>query len=235
MGSNIMKNKSYIGIAFIILIFGIYALPKIVNSIKNNEVVKTKSNIEKLSNKKGAASLMKFEHIPNFSFTNQDGKTITNKDYENKVVVLEFFFTNCPTICPKMNKNMVKIQNTFAKNPNFGIVSISIDPKRDSIAQLKRYALEKGATMKNWSFLTGDLDTIYKLSNDGFKLYAGENAEAEGGFEHSGLFALIDKNGFIRSRIVKNGENENPIKFYDGLDQEQINWIKEDIALLLSE
>ncbi len=229
-----MKNKSYISIAFIILIFGIYALPKIVNSIKNNEVVKTKGDIEKLSNKKGAASLMKFEHIPDFSFTNQDGKTIINKDYENKVVVLEFFLTNCPTICPKMNKNMVKIQNTFAKNDNFGIISISIDPKKDSIAQLKKYALEKGATMKNWNFLTGDLDTIYKLSNDGFKLYAGENAEAEGGFEHSGLFALIDKNGFIRSRVVKNGENENPIKFYDGLDKKQINWIKEDIALLLS-
>ena len=230
-----MKNKSYIGIAFIILIFGIYAIPKIVNSVKNNEVVKTKKDIEKLSDKKGAASLMKFEHIPNFSFTNQDGKTITNKDYENKVFVVEFFFTNCPTICPKMNKNMVKIQNTFSENKHFGIVSFSIDPKRDTPEQLKKYALEKGATMKNWHFLTGELDSIYKLSNKGFKLYAGENPEAEGGFEHSGLFALIDKNGFIRSRVVKNGENENPLKFYDGLDDEQVNWIKEDIALLLNE
>jgi len=178
---------------------------------------------------------MKFEHIPNFSFTNQDEKTITNKDYENKIFVVEFFFTNCPTICPKMNKNMVKIQNTFSENEHFGIVSFSIDPKRDTPEQLKKYALEKGATMKNWHFLTGELDSIYKLSNKGFKLYAGENPEAEGGFEHSGLFALIDKNGFIRSRVVKNSENENPIKFYDGLDDEQVNWIKEDIALLLSE
>jgi protein SCO1/2 len=230
-----MKNKSYIGIAFIILIFGIYAIPKIVNAIKNNEIVKTKNNIEKLSNKKGAASLMKFEHIPNFSFINQDGKTITNKDYENKVFVVEFFFTNCPTICPKMNKNMVKIQNTFIDNSNFGIVSFSIDPKRDTPEQLKKYALEKGATLKNWNFLTGELDSIYHLSNKGFKLYAGENPEVEGGFEHSGLFALIDKHGYIRSRVIKNGENENPIKFYDGLDQEQVNWIKEDIALLLNE
>ena len=89
--------------------------------------------------------------------------------------------------------------------------------------------------MKNWNFLTGEKDEIYSFSNDGFKLYAGENKDAEGGFEHSGLFALIDKDGFIRSRTVMNGENENPIKFYDGLDDKQIQWIKEDIQVLLNE
>lgn len=230
-----MKNKSYIGIAFIILLFGIYALPKIVNSVKNNDVVKTKKELEILDAKKGAAGLVKFEHIPEFSFTNQDKKIITNKDYENKVVVVEFFFTSCPTICPKMNANMVKIQNTFSKNDKFGIVSFSIDPKRDNPEKLKKYALEKGATMKNWHFLTGEIEAIYKLSNDGFKLYAGENEKAEGGFEHSGLFALIDKKGFIRSRKIEVGGIKNPIKFYDGLDMNQIEMLKEDIALLLNE
>ena len=230
-----MKNKSYIGIAFIILVFGIYALPKIVDTIKNGKIVKTKKDIEKIATKNGAKSLLKFEKVPNFSFTNQDGKIITNKDYQNKVYVVEFFFTSCPSICPKMNKNMVKVQNVYASNPNFGIVSISVDPKRDTPEVLKKYALEKGATMKNWNFLTGDEATIFKLSNDGFKLYAGENEKAEGGFEHSGLFALIDKNGFIRSRVVKVGENENPIKFYDGLDDQQVKWIIEDIGLLLNE
>jgi len=230
-----MKNKSYIGIAFIILLFGIYALPKIVNSVKNNNVVKTKKELEILDSKKGAAGLVKFEHIPEFSFTNQDNKTITNKDYENKVFIVEFFFTSCPTICPKMNANMVKIQNTFSENDKFGIVSFSIDPKRDNPEKLKKYALEKGATMKNWHFLTGEVETIYKLSNNGFKLYAGENEEAEGGFEHSGLFALIDKKGFIRSRKIEVGGIENPIKFYDGLDMKQVEMLKEDIALLLNE
>lgn len=134
-----------------------------------------------------------------------------------------------------MNENMVKIQNTFANNDNFAIASFTIDPNRDNPKQLKKYALEKGATMKNWHFLTGDIDLIHKLSIKGFKLFAGENEEAEGGFEHSGLFALIDKNGFIRSRVVKSGEMENPIKFYDGLNDEQITWLKEDIALLLNE
>jgi len=230
-----MKNKSYIGIAFVILIFGIYAIPKIVDSVKNKQVTKTKKDIETLSDKIGASALIKFEHIPNFSFVNQNGNIITNKEYEGKVFVVEFFFTNCPTICPKMNENMVKLQNVYAKNNDFAIASFSIDPKRDSSEQLKKYAEDKGATMQNWHFMTGDVEAIYDLSNKGFKLYAGENEEAEGGFEHSGLFALIDKKGYIRSRVIQNGENKNPIKFYDGLDTEQVNWIKEDIALLLSE
>jgi protein SCO1/2 len=229
-----MKNKSYIGISLVILLFGIYALPKIIDKVKNNEVTKS-DRLNKISSKKGKSNLIKFEKVPPFNFTNQDGETISNKNYENKVYVVEFFFTNCPTICPKMNANMVKIQNTYSKNDNFGIVSFSIDPERDSSEVLKKYAQEKGVTMKNWHFLTGEIDDIYELSNKGFKLYAGKNKEAEGGFEHSGLFALIDKDGYIRSRTITVGDNENPIKFYDGLNIKQVNMLKEDIALLLNE
>ena len=229
------QSYSYIGISLVILLFGIYALPKLVNTITNNNVVKKSKRLDKISTEKKDSNLLKFEKVPNFSFTNQDKKTITNVDYTNKVYVAEFFFTSCPTICPKMNANMVKIQNVYKDNPNFGIVSFSIDPKRDSPKILKDYAKEKGATMQNWHFLTGDIKDIMDLSNKGFKLFAGENAEAEGGFEHSGLFALIDKNGFIRSRTVTKNGFENPIKFYDGLELEQINWLKEDIALLLQE
>jgi len=211
-----MKKNAYIIIAFIILIFGIWALPKIIANFSKEKLVK-------------------FEKVPPFEFTNQNGKTISNKNFDNKVYVVEFFFTTCPTICPKMNANMVKIQNEFFGNPNFGIASFSIDPNHDTPEVLKAYAAKKGATLKNWHFMTGDKEEIYTFSNDGFKLYVGENAEVEGGFEHSGLFALIDKNGFIRSRKMINGEIENPIKFYDGLDAKQIQWIKEDIALLLNE
>lgn len=230
-----MKNKSYIGISLIILLFGIYALPKIVNSISNKGVVKKSKRLDKISTAKKDSGLSKFKKVPNFSFTNQDNKTITNKNYENKVYVVEFFFTNCPTICPKMNENMVKIQNVYQDNPNFGIVSFSIDPDRDSPKVLKEYAKEKGATMKNWHFLNGNIEEIMKLSNTGFKLFAGENNTAPGGFEHSGQFALIDKNGFIRSRSLDKNGFVNPIIFYDGLDIKQINWLKEDIALLLQE
>ncbi|MCD6543686.1 MAG: SCO family protein [Flavobacteriaceae bacterium] len=209
-----MKKNSYIIIAFIILIFGIWALPKIMDKFSKKELVK-------------------FEKVPVFKFTNQNGKIISNKDFEGKVFLVEFFFTTCPTICPKMNANMVKIQNEFYGNPDFGIASFSIDPEHDTPEVLKAYAKEKGATLKNWHFMTGEKDRIYDFSNNGFKLYAGENKDAEGGFEHSGLFALIDKEGYIRSRTVKNGEIENPIKFYDGLDTNQIQWLKEDIAILL--
>ncbi|UCE94792.1 MAG: SCO family protein [Flavobacteriaceae bacterium] len=211
-----MKKNSYIAVAFVILIFGMWAVPKIIKKMSGNE-------------------LMKFEQVPPFEFTNQDNKLITNADFENKVYVVEFFFTSCPTICPRMNENMVKIQNEFYGNPEFGIVSVSIDPERDTPEILKIYAKEKGATLKNWHFLTGEKSKVYSFSNDGFKLYAGENKDVEGGFEHSGLFALIDKNGFIRSRTVINGEIENPIKFYNGLDEKEVQWIKEDIKLLLKE
>ncbi len=209
-----MKKNSYILIAFVILVFGIWALPKIVNTLSKEDLVK-------------------FEKVPHFEFTNQDKKIISNKDFKDKVYIVEFFFTSCPTICPKMNANMVKIQNEFYGNPEFGIASFSIDPNHDTPEILKAYAKEKGATLKNWHFMTGDKDEIYTFSNDGFRLYVGENADVEGGFEHSGLFALIDKDGYIRSRTVKTGEDENPIKYYNGLDAKEIQWLKEDIAVLL--
>lgn len=211
-----MKKNSYIIVALVVLVFGIWAFPKIA---------------ERVSSK----PLAKFEQVPDFEFLSQDSLLVNNSNFEGKVYVLEFFFTSCPTICPKMNENMLRLQKEFYGNPSFGMASVTIDPKRDSPAVLKKYATSKGATLKNWYFLTGEKDKIYDFSNKGFKLYAGENAEAEGGFEHSGLFALIDKNGYIRSREVEVGESVNPIKFYDGLDAAQIEWLKEDIKKLLKE
>lgn len=208
-----MKKYSYIGIAFIILIFGIYAIPKIVNKLKTPKLV----TIAK---------------VPVFEFTNQDGKPISNFFYEEKVWVVEFFFTTCPTICPKMTESMLKIQNEFYGNPNFGIASFSINPKNDTPEILKEYAKVHGATLKNWNFLTGEQDKIYELANTGFTLYAGEDSNAEGGFEHSGMFALVDKQGNIRSRLDEYG---NPIAFYDGLDPKGVQQIKEDIKILLKE
>lgn len=208
-----MKKYSYIGIAFIILIFGIYAIPKIVNKLKTPKLV----TIAK---------------VPIFEFTNQNSKLISNSFYEGKVWVVEFFFTTCPTICPKMTESMLKIQNEFYGNPDFGIASFSINPKNDTPEILKEYAKVHGATLKNWNFLTGEQDKIYELANTGFTLYAGEDSNAEGGFEHSGMFALVDKKGNIRSRLDEYG---NPIAFYDGLDPKGVQQIKEDIKILLKE
>lgn len=228
-----MKNKSYIGTAFIILVFGIYSIPKIVDRIKNNEVVKS----DRLNKKEDGSTSVKSDLLtigkaPQFSLTDQNKETISNESYKGKVYVLEFFFSTCPTICPIMNKNMKKVQETFGANTNFGIASISINPENDTAEVLKKHAEDIGAKGVNWHFLTGDRDTIFKIANKGFNLFVGQNSKVNGGFEHSGLFALIDKNGNIRCRKDDFG---NPIIYYDGLDDKGIKALKQDITKLLAE
>lgn len=229
-----MKNKSYIGISLIVLVFGIIFIPKIVERIKNGTVVQG-DRIDAVSNHKNKeveTGLVKIGPAPKFELTNQDGKTISNKNYDGKVYVVEFFFSTCPTICPIMNKNMVTIQNEFFGNPNFGIASITINPENDTAAVLKKHAEELGVKSTNWHFLTGDQKYIYEIANKGFNLYAGENKNANGGFEHSGLFALIDKQGNIRCRKDQHG---NPILYYDGLEAKGVKAIIEDIKKLINE
>lgn len=227
-----LKNKSYIGISLIILLFGIYAVPKIIDRIQNGAVVKGERLDNVTSDQVTDGKLQKIGPAPQFELTDQNNQKITNADYKGKVYVLEFFFTTCPTICPKMNQSMIEIQNKFFGNPNFGIVSISIDPEHDTSEVLKEHAASLGVKSSNWHFLTGDKKYIYDLANKGFNLYAGENSKVNGGFEHSGLFALIDKNGNIRCRKDDYG---NPILYYDGLDKAGVKAIQQDIAILLRE
>ena len=226
------KNKSYIGISFIILIFGIYAIPKIVERIKNDKVVQGDrlDSVNPTTTEEG--ELIKIGPAPKFELINQDNKKVTNETYKGKVYVLEFFFTTCPTICPKMNESMLLIEKKFFGNPNFGIVSITIDPEHDTVKVLKEHANLLGVKSTNWNFLTGDKAYIFNLANKGFNLYAGENKKVAGGFEHSGLFALIDKNGNIRCR---NDEFGNPILYYDGLDKMGVRNLQQDINVLLEE
>ncbi|MCL6461953.1 MAG: SCO family protein [Flavobacterium micromati] len=227
-----LKNKSYIGISFVILIFGIYAVPKIVERIKNDKVVQG----DRLDRAKPKSvtddKLVTIGAVPNFELVNQDNVKISNNTYKGKVYVLEFFFSKCPTICPKMNQSMLIIEKTFFGNPNFGIISITIDPEYDTPQVLKDHAKLLGVKSANWNFLTGDKEYIFNLAIKGFNLYAGENKKAAGGFEHSGLFALIDKNGNIRCRKDDYG---NPILYYDGLDKKGVRNIQKDINILLEE
>lgn len=209
-----MKNKSYIGISFIVLIFGIWT----IKEIKARYFDKT--------------DLIEIGSAPAFQLTDQNGAKISDKDYVGKVYVLEFFFSTCPSICPKMNKNMLQIQDEFLKNNKFAIASITINPENDTPEVLKEHSKKLGVKMANWHFLTGDKNYIFNLANKGFNLYVGENKKAIGNFEHSGLFALIDKNGNIRCRKDSQG---NPIIYYDGLEQKGIDAIKEDIKTLLKE
>ena len=242
-------NYSYIGISFIILVFGIIFIPRIIERISNKDITREESRSEDISKQVSKTSDLAFltingepKKVPSFSFTDQNGKTVTNKDYEGKVYIVEFFFTTCPTICPKMNANLVKIQNSFDEIQNFGVASFTINPDYDTEEVLKDYAEQYGVTNPNWHLLTGDKDKIYELANVGFNLYTAEDSEVEGGFEHSGNFALIDKNGFIRSRV----HNGNLLIFYNGIiseaeeiDEEgqtqEITMLKEDIKKLLNE
>ena len=227
-----MKNKAYIGVSFVILVFGIIFIPKIINRIKSGTVVQG-DRLDAISNhKNGETGLVTIGPVPKFELTDQNGAKISNKTYLGKVYLVEFFFTTCPSICPIMNRNMVGIQNEFFGNPNFGIASISIDPEHDSSKVLKEHAKTIGVKSSNWHFLTGDKDYIFTIANKGFNLYAGENKNVEGGFEHSGLFALIDKKGNIRCRRDNFG---NPILYYDGLDKKGVKAITEDIKKLLNE
>lgn len=242
-------NYSYVGMAFIILVFGIIFVPRIVDRIKNQDITRNDRMSQGQDNNfKDNSKLIFLEingeakKVPDFSFTDQNGKTITNKDYLGKVYVVEFFFTTCPSICPKMNKNLVDIQDAFKGNTEFGVASFSINPAHDTTEVLKEYASQHGITNPNWHLLTGKKEDIYKLSNEGFNLYTAQDDEVEGGFEHSGNFALIDKNGFIRSRVL----NGNPVIYYNGIiseaektdedgQEEQISMLKEDIKKLLNE
>lgn len=243
-----MKQYRYVGISFIVLIFGIYAVPKIVNRIKGQGIVQndrlSKSNVR---NNEILAYLKTPEgnrrQLPEFAFTNQDSLMITNHDFKGKVTLVDFFFVGCPTICPKMTANLAHLQNQFADNYDFGIASFTINPKFDTPTRLKKYAENYKVTHPNWHFLTGEREKIYALANQGFNLFAGENSAVPGGFEHSGYFALIDKNGFLRSRYDEFG---NPIVYYRGTvgveekvasngEKEQITILEKDIRKLLEE
>ena len=233
------KKNSYIGISFVILIFGIYVVRNLDDRISNETIIDSnrlnkKNDVKELTSN----NLFVYNKVPSFEFINQDGNVINNETYNGKVYVVEFFFTTCPTICPIMNQKMLLIQKEFAENSKVGIASISITPAIDRQEILKKYAISNGITHKNWHLLSGKSEeTVFNLSNNGFKLYAGvDNKVEHGGFEHSGLFALVDKTGTIRSRKDNQG---NPILYYraieDGSFPDQINELKEDIKILLNE
>ena len=231
-----MRRYSYIAVAFIVLVFGIIFIPRIISRIQQADIVDNK----RLS-KPAALSFIALngeaKRVPDFVFTNQDNRLISNEDYLGKVYVIEFFFTTCPTICPIMNTNMKRLEEAFGGRDDFGIASFTIDPEKDTPEQLKRYAENLGVFSLNWHFLTGDADEIYDLANSGFNIFAGINPNVAGGFEHQGYFALVDQNGYLRSRTDSFG---NPIVYYLGipeseLDIQGIDMLLEDVQKLLDD
>ena len=239
------KKYTYIWVSLIVLIFGIIVIPRIVDRIKSGTVVENdRMNTATAGKALNYITLNgKKRKVPSFQLLNQDSLLISDKDYLGKVYVVEFFFTRCPSICPVMTKNLVSLQNHFESDDDFGVASFSITPQYDTPSVLKSYAEKYGIRDMDWHLMTGDKETIYDLANSGFNIFAAEMPDAPGGFEHSGLFALVDKEGFIRSRSDEFG---NPIVYYRGAiteemgensqgEEEQIGILREDIKKLLEE
>jgi len=245
-----MSDKKNILIIILIVAFGLVFVPRIIDRVNNDDISRSESRSLKFDNFEKNIEPLPYlllnnerKKVPDFKFINQNEELISNYDYLGKVYIVEFFFTTCTTICPIMNTNLVHIQNSFTAFPDFGIASFSINPEYDTSEVLRLYAKDNGITNPNWNLMTGERNEIYKLANDGFNLYTAASSDFIDGFEHSGYFAIVDKEGYIRSRVDQFG---NPKIYYKGsvnfdekLDNngeaEEITLLKEDLLKLLNE
>ena len=160
----------------------------------------------------------KYHTISNFSLTNQNGQTVTQDTYEGKIYVADFFFTTCQTICPIMTSNMVELQDKLANNPNVLLLSHTVMPEIDTVAQLKKYAIQKKVNAAQWNLVTGSKQEIYDLARKQY-LVAKENPDDPLGLVHTENFVLIDTQKRIRG-------------FYDGTQTQEIDRILHDIGVL---
>ncbi len=160
----------------------------------------------------------KYHTISNFRLTNQNGQTVTQDTYEGKIYVADFFFTTCQTICPIMTSNMVELQDKLANNPDVLLLSHTVMPEIDTVAQLKKYALQKKVNATQWNLVTGSKQEIYDLARKQY-LVAKENPDDPLGLVHTENFVLIDTQKRIRG-------------FYDGTQTQEMDRILHDIGVL---
>jgi protein SCO1/2 len=157
--------------------------------------------------------------IADFAFTNQNGKVITQKEYEGKIYVADFFFTTCPTICPKMTDNMVWLQEQIKNNPKVMLLSHSVTPDIDSVNVLKEYAIEKGVIDSKWNLVTGNKKDIYYIARKSYLAVKTNSSEELYDMVHTENFILVDQKRRIRG-------------FYDGTNLEEVKKLLEDINYL---
>ncbi|RZK54591.1 MAG: SCO family protein [Pedobacter sp.] len=163
-----------------------------------------------------------FRTIPDFKLYNQDSAIVTLKDFDNTIYVADFFFTTCPTICPIMHRNLLKVYKKYEQNNEVKFASHTIDVKYDKPSVMKAYAKKLGVKTKNWEFLWGTRDEIYALAERNYMVYTKEEAQAPGGFAHQGYLILVDKQKRIRGA-------------YDGTVDEDVNKLMADMDILLKE
>jgi len=164
-------------------------------------------------------------YVKPFHFTNQDGQTVTDSNLLNKVTVVEYFFTTCKGICPKLNTNMKDVYMMYKEEADFQILSHTCNPETDSVPVLKRYADSLKVDTKKWIFVTGRKDSLYQMARGSYLLDDPKNnvEKIEDQFIHTQFFALVDRNGKIRGKI------------YDGLKTVEVQQLKTDIGRLLKD
>lgn len=163
-----------------------------------------------------------YQTIPKFGFVNQYGDSITNKSLDGDIYVADFFFTTCPSICPIMARNMLKIYDTYKGDGNFKILSHTIDPKHDSVPVLKKYADKLGVKGNTWWFVQGKKEETYDIAEKNYLVAVKKDSTAAGGYVHAGYFVLVDKQKRIRGA-------------YDGTDPKQVDQLIDDIKALKAE
>ena len=216
------KNSTIITILFLLLIFPslvYFYVTRGYNNFINLEIVGGESH-----------------KIDNFSLINQNNQIVNNDSLSGNIYVANFFFTNCPNICPVMTKNISYLQSNLKVYPNIKFVSYTVDPVNDTPERFLEYIEEMrikniNIDLKNWDFLTGEKDEIYKLAMSYFA-NAKEDSIAPGGFLHSEYFILIDKEGRIRSGKDK---FENTIGAYDGTNEIHMKNLIDDVKVLMAE
>lgn len=160
-------------------------------------------------------------HIRDFEFINQDSQLVNNGTFADKAYVVDFFFISCPTICPKLTKQMLRIHDRFAADGRLMLLSHSIDTRYDTIPRLKAYAENLGVSSDKWHFVTGEKDAIFSITEDYFSV-AFEDSDAPGGFDHSGYIVLVDPDGHVRA-------------YANGTDPDSVDDFMHDIERLLAE
>lgn len=163
-----------------------------------------------------------YQTIPKFKFVNQYGDSISNKSLDGDIYVADFFFTTCPSICPVMHRNMLKVYDAFKNRGDFKIISHTIDPKHDSVPVLKKYADKLGITGNTWWFLQGKKEDTYAIAEKNYLVAVKKDSSAAGGYVHAGYFVLVDKQKRIRGA-------------YDGTDPKQVDQMIDDIKSLQAE
>lgn len=163
-----------------------------------------------------------YHKVADFQFVDQDSTLITPQTFENKIYVTDFFFTSCPTICPVMKKQMLRVYEAFENNSEVALLSHTIDPEYDTVALLHEYAQRLGVKSDKWHFVTGEKDAIYETAQKSYMVTADEDGNAPGGFIHSGAFILVDKDRRIRG-------------IYDGTKPEEVDQMMQDMQRLLQE